>query len=1079
MAQPMVAGNHMKQQQNVSLAASQLPLTTRFGTDVGALGPWTVATGQLAAIRRRNSVLSMGCLGVLAVLAAAACSNSTTSGGAVDDLGASEVLDTSSILGDSATDDSVVVDVGAEVPTQPVDIVAPADTPVLSDGSDGASSDGGCTTAGCACSENPQCDSGFCVEVDAGKQCAKLCAQGCDTGMHCGQLATAGGDIVSVCVPQFPRICEPCQADSDCNNVLGGSENRCIPYKDGSGALVGAFCGSACDSDAACPGDYACKTTTSLGGISASQCVKKDLVCPCDARASKLQLLTACKSQDAAGSCSGKRSCGAQGLSVCDAPQASTETCNLIDDDCDGQTDEPTAGMCDDNLACTYDNCVAGDCQHPPKTGPCNDGNACTKEEFCSDGFCKGTAVVCDDKNPCTKDSCDPASGCTSAPDDLLPCSDNNACTAGDACAAGACAPGDVTVCDDQNLCTSDSCNPKQGCVFADNTLPCTDGDVCTLGDVCAGASCQPGKVTLCNDGNACTEDSCDKTNGCVFAANAASCSDGNVCTQGDQCVAGKCAPGAPYLCDDGNPCTTDLCDPVNGCMATASKIPCDDGDICTLGDVCAGDDCQPGKPVSCNDGNPCTDDGCDAKNGCQHAANSGFCSDGNLCTVSDACQGGACLGAQMLNCDDANACTDDSCSPIGGCLHTANSASCSDGSVCTGGDGCSNFACVAGPKIPCNDGNPCTDDSCDPNKGCVFTQNVAACDDGNACTFGDVCKTGVCTPGNACDANATCGKQGQVSACVCNLGFQGNGFACAAICGDKLVVATEACDDGNLLDADGCSGKCAIESGWACIGIPSVCSTLCGDGLKVGAEQCDDGNNVSTDACVNCKNASCGDGYVQAGVEQCDAGANNSDVKADACRTSCKKATCGDKVVDSGEQCDDGNVVAGDGCGATCQSESINCKAGVTLNKAPSGKAVVCQNPNSCEQDKNNDCPSGFHLCNLPEFNAYNDGWNYQAPGTVVGAISCRAGGGAGHLSIYGNLQNNMANNCDYGSSNPWCPSGYGCNEQSSIGVCCVDNPGCGDKVVNPTLEQCDDGNKVNGDGCDNDCKITTPPGC
>jgi subtilisin-like proprotein convertase family protein len=39
--------------------------------------------------------------------------------------------------------------------------------------------------------------------------------------------------------------------------------------------------------------------------------------------------------------------------------------------------------------------------------------------------------------------------------------------------------------------------------------------------------------------------------------------------------------------------------------------------------------------------------------------------------------------------------------------------------------------------------------------------------------------------------------------------------------------------------------------------------------------EECDDANMVNTDACLNtCKNAKCGDGVIQAGVEQCE-GAN------------------------------------------------------------------------------------------------------------------------------------------------------------------------------------------------------------
>ena len=47
-----------------------------------------------------------------------------------------------------------------------------------------------------------------------------------------------------------------------------------------------------------------------------------------------------------------------------------------------------------------------------------------------------------------------------------------------------------------------------------------------------------------------------------------------------------------------------------------------------------------------------------------------------------------------------------------------------------------------------------------------------------------------------------------------------------------------------------------------------------CGNGMVDIGEQCDDGDLDNTDAClVGCVNAACGDGFVQAGVEQCDDG--------------------------------------------------------------------------------------------------------------------------------------------------------------------------------------------------------------
>ncbi|MBI2346090.1 MAG: DUF4215 domain-containing protein [Deltaproteobacteria bacterium] len=66
----------------------------------------------------------------------------------------------------------------------------------------------------------------------------------------------------------------------------------------------------------------------------------------------------------------------------------------------------------------------------------------------------------------------------------------------------------------------------------------------------------------------------------------------------------------------------------------------------------------------------------------------------------------------------------------------------------------------------------------------------------------------------------------------------------------------------------------------------------------------------------------SCGDGFLQASVEECDAGAGNAD--SGACTSQCKNAKCGDGLVQTGiEACDDGNTTSGDGCSNICAAES------------------------------------------------------------------------------------------------------------------------------------------------------------
>lgn len=46
----------------------------------------------------------------------------------------------------------------------------------------------------------------------------------------------------------------------------------------------------------------------------------------------------------------------------------------------------------------------------------------------------------------------------------------------------------------------------------------------------------------------------------------------------------------------------------------------------------------------------------------------------------------------------------------------------------------------------------------------------------------------------------------------------------CPATCGDGTAGPDKECDDGNLLDGDGCSHCCRIEPGFSCMRAPSVC---------------------------------------------------------------------------------------------------------------------------------------------------------------------------------------------------------------------------------------------------------------
>jgi len=73
----------------------------------------------------------------------------------------------------------------------------------------------------------------------------------------------------------------------------------------------------------------------------------------------------------------------------------------------------------------------------------------------------------------------------------------------------------------------------------------------------------------------------------CEECADGLSCDDGNWCTVNDVCVGTVCQGGAPRDCSDGIACTRDLC--VNGaCNNSVDPAVCDDGDPCTF------DQCNP-----------------------------------------------------------------------------------------------------------------------------------------------------------------------------------------------------------------------------------------------------------------------------------------------------------------------------------------------------------------------------------------------------------------------------------------------------------------------------------------------------
>src|SRR5262249_14887941 len=88
-----------------------------------------------------------------------------------------------------------------------------------------------------------------------------------------------------------------------------------------------------------------------------------------------------------------------------------------------------------------------------------------------------------------------------------------------------------------------------------------------------------------------------------VTAPNGTSCSDGNACNGVETCQSGSCTVGTPLACNDGNPCTDDSCDAATGCVFTNNTAPCSDGVACT-NDVCTNGVCV--STSACPQGQTC-----------------------------------------------------------------------------------------------------------------------------------------------------------------------------------------------------------------------------------------------------------------------------------------------------------------------------------------------------------------------------------------------------------------------------------------------------------------------------------------
>lgn len=369
-----------------------------------------------------------------------------------------------------------------------------------------------------------------------------------------------------------------------------------------------------------------------------------------------------------------------------------------------------------------------------------------------------------------------------------------------------------LTVTDDDGASDTDSVlitveeNMAQCVLDAD----CPDDHNACTDTYCTNGQCENVDIAAieCTDHDECTTDTCDPNDGCQHTV--LNCNDNDACTT-DSCDAAAGCAHAAVTCDDQNACTDDACSPTLGCRHTDNTTACADGDACTVNDHCSGGACA-GTPLACNDGLFC--------NGLESCNNGTCATTGAPCDVNQVCDesGNACVEClTAADCSDGDVCTADTCqnnqcqnSPVSGCCQTIGD--CNDGTLCTI-DHCTNNVCAYTARN-CSDRNACTVDSCSMRTGCVNTP--ISCDDGNGCTT-DSCNrsTGCLNANNAlsCDDGDACTTADQCSAGVCG-GADidcDDGLFCSGVetCNDGDCTSSgNPCANGQFCDeVNGCTG--------------------------------------------------------------------------------------------------------------------------------------------------------------------------------------------------------------------------------------------------------------------------------
>jgi cysteine-rich repeat protein len=357
------------------------------------------------------------------------------------------------------------------------------------------------------------------------------------------------------------------------------------------------------------------------------------------------------------------------------------------------------------------------------------------------------------------------------------------------------------------------------------------NGDAAACTSLCVASRCGDGLVHVgveqCDVGHL----NADQT-ACTTACTTARCGDGHLRTD----VAPDALDGE--ACDDGNGVDGDGCGRLCG-IEPGFRCTGGPGDASACAPVCGDALLVTGE--QCDDGDTEPEDGCDAE--C-------MVEDGYVCagigpgSCDAVCGDGQRLGSEA--CDDGNEDNRDGCSES--CL-IETGFTCVQlpmgGALCE--PGCGDGLTLSIEE--CDDANNDVGDGCDAscrverNYECTRLQDEQG-NDLSMTRCAPICGDGVIIGGESCDDGNRVARDGCDTGCerepgfVCTLTAEGVS-RCESVCGDGVVTADEDCDDGDAVNRD--DGACTR----ACI------AARCGDRLlHAGVEACDDGGLVDGDGC-------------------------------------------------------------------------------------------------------------------------------------------------------------------------------------------------------------------------------------